>query len=146
MKRMTIASLVLVAGGMLASVAQADDMTTDEARAAVTAFIKAVADGPAAVTTVLAPEFQILRSNGVAYDREGYINRGAGTVHAAPDFAVEDMVATAAGDVMVARYQLVIDETIEGKRVTKRAPRLTVFRKIEGQWMVTSHANFASVE
>ena len=43
------------------------------------------------------------------------------------------------------RYLLVIDETIDGQSVAKSAPRLTVFRKIDGQWKVVSHANFAKL-
>ena len=98
--------------------------------------------GPETLAPILAPEYQIMRTNGVGYDRDGYLNRGAGTVSAQPDFSHEDLVVTAADDVLVVRYFLRIDETIDGKPVKKRAPRLTVFRKIGDVWKVVSHSNF----
>ncbi len=55
----------------------------------------------------------------------------------------DDMVATREGDVMVVRYFLEVDETIDGVEVEHRAPRLTVFRKSGETWLVVSHANFA---
>lgn len=125
--------------------AAAEDLE-ETARAALVAFTEAVISGPEAVARILAPEYQILRANGVGYDREGYIAQGVGQVAAQPDFAYEDIVATAADDVMVVRSVLRIDETIEGSPVVRRAPRLTVFRKIGGAWKVVSHANFGATE
>jgi len=136
---------VFATGLLLAAPATADEIT-DTARAHVIAFIDGVIAGPDAVAPLLAPEYQIMRSNGVGYDRAGYINRGAGTVRARPNFTLEDMVATSGGDVMVARYILQIDETIDGKTITRRAPRLTAFRKIDGAWKISAHANFARAE
>ncbi len=122
------------------------DETTDTARALLVAFIDGVIAGPKAVAPLLAPEYQIMRSNGVGYDRAGYINRGAGTVRARPNYALDDLVVTTGGDVMVVRYILQIDETIDGKSITRRAPRLTAFRKIDGAWKISAHANFARTE
>ena len=75
---------------------------------------------------ILAPEFQLLRATGVGYDREGYIASGLPTIK---EWQVEDLVATASDELLVARYELVVDETIEGVPVARRAPRLTVFRQ-----------------
>ncbi|MBT5413166.1 MAG: nuclear transport factor 2 family protein [Rhodospirillaceae bacterium] len=144
MRRLIAAASLVLAATMFAPAAQAD-MMIDEARNAVSAFIRGVAGGADGVAPLLAPEFQIQRANGVAYDRDGYIGKGVGTVHAAPDFALENVVATGDDDIMVVRYLLVIDETIDGQSVAKSAPRLTVFRKIDGQWKVVSHANFAKL-
>jgi hypothetical protein len=108
------------------------------------AFTQAVLDGPDALAPILAPEYQIMRTNGVGYDRDGYLNRGAGTVLAQPDYSHEDLVVTADGDVLVVRYFLLIDETIDGKPVKRRAPRLTVFRKIDDVWKVVAHSNFGA--
>ena len=119
---------------------------TETARAQISAFVEAVVAGPDAVAPLLAPEYQIMRSNGVGYDRDGYINRGAGSVNALPKYALTDIVATHGGDLLVARYFLEIEETIDGKSVTRRAPRLTVFRKIGGTWKISAHGNFARVE
>ena len=58
----------------------------------------------------------------------------------------EDLVATAADGLMVARYVLVVDETLDGRTLTRRAPRLTVFRRDGDRWLVVAHANFAAAE
>ncbi len=116
----------------------------ETARAALVAFTEAVIAGPEAAAKVLAPEYQILRANGVGYDREGYIEEGVGRVNARPDFAYEEIVATADGDILVVRSMLRIEETIDGAPVDRRAPRLTVFRKIDGAWKVVAHANFGA--
>ena len=125
--------------------AVADDMT-DEARELLVAFTQAVIDGPEKLAPLLAPEYQIMRTNGVGYDRDGYLNRGVGTVSAQPDYSHEDLVVTTADDVLVVRYFLRINETIDDKPVKKRAPRLTVFRKIDGAWKVVSHSNFGATQ
>jgi ketosteroid isomerase-like protein len=136
----TLAAAVLV---LSAGAAAADDNLEETARAALVAFTAAVVSGPDAVAPLLAPEYQIMRANGVGYDRDGYI-RDVTAVSAKPDFAHEDIVVTAADDVMVVRYFLRITETIEGLPVARRAPRLTVFRKIDGAWKVVAHANFGA--
>ena len=115
----------------------------ETAKTQVVAFIGAVIGGPKALEKILAPEYQLMRGNGVGFDRDGYISRGVGTVSIERDFSPEEIVVTRSGDIMVARYMLRINETIDGKPVAKRAPRLTVFRNIGGKWMVTAHANFA---
>lgn len=123
--------------------AAADDLTAT-ARAALVAYTEATLAGPKALAPMLAPEFQIMRSNGAGYDRDGYLTRSVGTISGAPGFSHEDIVATAQGDLLVTRYYLRIDEVIEGRKIAKRAPRLTVFRKIGGAWKVVAHANFGA--
>ncbi len=137
---LSAASAVLI---LAAHAAVADDSLEETARAAVVAFTEAVIAGPDAVAPILAPEYQILRANGTGYDRDGYIAH-VEEVSARPNFSHENIVATTADDVMVVRYVLSIDETIEGAPVTRRAPRLTVFRKIDGAWKVVAHANFGA--
>lgn len=147
MRRIAFSLALAVGAASFAFPTLADDQkTTEEARAAVSAFVEGVHHGPDAIAPLLAPEYQIMRSNGVGYDRAGYIGQGVGTVKSGPDFALDELVATQADDVMVVRYLLSVEETIEGKTVAKRAPRLTVFRKIDGQWKVVAHGNFASIE
>jgi ketosteroid isomerase-like protein len=48
------------------------------------------------------------------------------------------------GDLLVVRYWLVINQTIDGTPMAQRAPRLTVFRRDGDRWLVVAHANFAS--
>lgn len=136
----TILSMCLALSTAAASAAS--DLE-EEARAALIAFTAAVVAGPDAVAPLLAPEYQIMRANGVGYDRDGYI-ANVGAVSARPDFSHEDLVVTAADDMMVVRYFLEIDEMIEGAEVASRAPRLTVFRKIDGAWKVVAHSNFGA--
>ncbi|MBT5570267.1 MAG: nuclear transport factor 2 family protein [Alphaproteobacteria bacterium] len=136
-----------LASGLLASnpVSAGADMTAT-ARDLVAGFVEAVIAGPDKVAPLLAPEYQIMRSNGVGYDRDGYINRGAGTVNAQRNYAYDDMVVTAADNILVVRYFLRIEETIDAKAIARRAPRLTVFRKIGDDWKISAHSNFAQVE
>jgi ketosteroid isomerase-like protein len=97
----------------------------------------------AALTAVLAPEFQILRSDGRGYDRADYL--GTGRSHQARPPVPRDLVATASGDVLVVRYILDVEQTIDGGTVVGAAPRLTVFRKDGDRWLVVAHANFAPI-
>ncbi len=137
----------IFAANLLATTpALAAENGADTARALIANFVEAVIAGPDKVAPLLAPEYQIMRSNGVGYDRAGYINRGAGSVNAQRNYAYDNVVVTAAADILVVRYFLRIEETIDGQNITKRAPRLTVFRKIGDNWKITAHSNFALVE
>ena len=116
----------------------------DEAGKAVEQWVAAVTSGDkGAVAAMLAPEFQIVRDNGVAYDRDQYLASGLPKIAAPPP--VSDLVATGEGDVMVVRYVLTIDATVGGAPMQARAPRLTVFRRVGGKWLVSAHANFAAI-
>jgi len=126
--------------------AVADDRNTHDARAALIAYTEATLAGPDVLAPMLAPEYQIMRANGVGFDRDGYLGRGVGGVKGRPDFSHEDIVATRDGDILVVRYFLRINEIIDGTPVKKRAPRLTVFRMIDGKWKVVSHANFGAAK
>ncbi len=137
----TLTAAIFLSG--LLSAGAAAQSLHDTAKTQIVAFIDAIIGGPKAVGKVLAPEYQIMRGNGVGFDRDGYVSRGVGAVSIERDFSPEEIVATRSGDILVVRYMLRITETIDGKPVAKRAPRLTVFRNIGGKWMVTAHANFA---
>jgi hypothetical protein len=115
-----------------------------EARKAVESWLAAAASGEKErIGGVLAPEFQIVRADGSAYGGAEYLNSGLPRITGSPVF--ENLVATGYGDLLVTRYQLAVDATIGGKAVEARAPRLTVFRRSEGAWLVVAHANFAEV-
>lgn len=137
------AALVSVYLTLSAGAAIAGNELEDMARAALVAFTEAVISGPEAVAPLLAPEYQIMRANGVGYDRDGYIAH-VGAVSAEPNFAHEDLVVTTAEGVMVVRYFLRINETIDGSPVLSGAPRLTVFRQIGEAWKVVAHSNFGA--
>jgi len=97
---------------------------------------------PAQVEKVLAPEYQILRSDGTGYLKAGYLN-------ALPKQKTRskfsNIVASAAGDVLVIRYTIETDQTINGQPVKGVAPRLSVFRKEAGVWLMSAHANFSRI-
>jgi ketosteroid isomerase-like protein len=113
-----------------------------EARKAVESWLGAVASGDKnRISSVLAPEFQISRADGSAYRAAEYLESDLPKITGSP--AVENLIATGYGDLLVTRYQLTIDETIGGKAMKAVAPRLTVFRRSEGAWLVVAHANFA---
>jgi hypothetical protein len=89
----------------------------------------------------LAPEFQIVRANGDRLGRAAYIAAPA-TVH---QFTVTDVAATAAGDLIVVSYLLSTTETINGAEQTTTAPRLSVFRLVDGSWQMSAHSNFGAI-
>jgi hypothetical protein len=126
-----------------ANAAQTKPISQKEALAGLDPWADALATGdPAKVAKVLAPEFQIVRSNGSAHDKTSYLT-------ALPKQRIRskfsDIVATGAGDIMVLRYQIETDQTIEGKEVKGIAPRLSVFRNVKGRWLISAHANFSAL-
>lgn len=137
------ALIVILVFGAPDGAKAAEDLTAT-ARAALSAFVKGTMAGSKVLAPMLAPEFQIMRTNGVGYSRKDYLSRGVPTISAAPEFSLDDVTATRNGDILVVRYFLRIDETIQGKPVKKRAPRLTVFRNVAGSWKVVAHSNFGA--
>jgi hypothetical protein len=115
-----------------------------EGRKAVDTWLKTVASGNvAAVRAVLAPEFQITRSDGSAYNAGEYVRSGLPKFDAMP--AAERLTVTSTSDHLIARYWLKVSETAGGKRIEGYAPRMTVFRKSGDAWLVVAHANFAPI-
>src|SRR5690606_23004029 len=129
--------------GVMAMPAAAQ-VTNEEAEAAVMAWLNAIVAGPAALETVLAPEFQIQRADGNGLDRAGYIGGGAATITAID--GIDNLVVTTHDDLLVVRYELRVAETIGGVTIERHAPRLTVFRRDGDVWLVVAHANFARLE
>jgi ketosteroid isomerase-like protein len=97
-----------------------------------------------ALDAVLAPEFQIMRADGSAYDKQDYLASQLPHVAAMPEFS--QMVVTARENLLVVRYHVTVQETRDGQTVQAHAPRLTVFRKDGDTWLVSAHANFATLE
>ena len=107
-----------------------------EGRKAIEGWVGAVVSGDLArVKAVLAPEFQIVRADGSAYDAAGYLASTLPKFDKPPE--VKSPVVTGFGDYLIARYALVTDKG--------DAPRLTVFRKSGTAWLVVAHANFAGL-
>jgi ketosteroid isomerase-like protein len=129
-----------VSGGLaLASSA----ITEQDARAAIMSWLDALQSGdPAAVEGVLAPEFQILRSDGQGYSRKDYLSA---LPKQTSKPVITDLVFTADKDIVVTRYILQLDQTINSKPVQTVAPRLSVFRRTSTGWLIVAHANFAQI-
>ena len=115
------------------------------AKKAVDGWVGAVACGDAtAIRTVLAPEFQIVRSDGTAYDAKAYLQSEF------PRFPeptkIGTLVVTGYEDHHVARYEITSKVTLGDETEMRYGPRLTVFRKgRDGTWLVVAHSNFAAL-
>jgi ketosteroid isomerase-like protein len=145
--------VALMLGAIVAYLTPAGSATTGtepadlqvEIGQAIDKFFAAVMSGdPGKVRAVLAPEFQIMRADGSTYDAAGYANRGLPVIAALPE--IDQLVVTAHGDLAVAAYYVDIDQTRDGVQVEAHAPRLTVFRKEAGTWLMVAHGNFAALE
>ena len=115
-------------------------------KAAVDAWVGAVASGNAAtIGKVLAPEFQIVRSDGTAYDAQAYLQSEFPRFPEPPE--IGSLVVTGFGDHLVARYEITSEILLGDSEEMRDAPRLTVFRKgHDGSWLVVAHSNFAALE
>jgi len=122
----------------------AELLSEQRARQALDPWYDAIFSGdPAAVAGVLAPEYQILRADGTAHDKEAYLQ-------ALPKHntraTFSDIVATGDDHIMVIRYLIESDQVADGKAVRGTSPRLSVFRREGDRWLLSAHANFAPVK
>jgi len=146
-RHMAIGLLAGLAGASLATAsvaaAAAGTVTEAEASAAVLAWLDALAThDPATVGKILAPEFQIQRSDGTGFDRAGYLGN-LPKLSGKPE--IQNLAFAAAGDLLVARYNLRIEEKIGDTPVQALAPRLSVLRRDGAGWLMVAHANFAKI-
>lgn len=115
-----------------------------EAEGAIRAWLEAIASGDQSrLAEVLAPEFQIMRSNGTGHDKAAYAGGAAARITQVQE--ISDLVATRHDDLLVVRYKLAVVETVDGREIERKAPRLTVFRRSGANWLVVAHANFARI-
>jgi ketosteroid isomerase-like protein len=128
--------------GMASTTTQAAVSEAD-ARAAIAAWLDPLQEGdPAKIEAVLAPEFQLLRSDGTGHDKTTYLS-DLPKQTSKPE--ITDLVFSGEGDVIVTRYMLQLDQTINNKPVQTKAPRLSVFRRGGASWLIVAHANFAQI-
>lgn len=114
-----------------------------EATAAIMAWLGALAShDPATVEKVLAPEFQILRSDGSGFDRASYLGN-LPKFNGKPE--IQDLAFSSGGELLVARYNLRLAQKIGDKPVQALAPRLSVLRRDGAGWLMVAHANFAQI-
>jgi hypothetical protein len=116
-----------------------------EARQALAAVFAALMTGdPDKVRPLLAPEYQVQRSDGRGYDKEAYLALSIPKIAAMPSF--RDLAITRNGDIVVVRLMIEIEETINGKVADRVSPQLMVFRITPEGWQVVAAANFARLE
>ena len=131
------ASLLPAAATSGAAVSEGEDT------AAILAWLDALASrDPDTVAKVLAPEFQILRSDGSGFDRASYLGN-------LPKFTgkpeILNLAFSSQGELLVARYNLRLAQKIGDKPVQALAPRLSVLRRDGTGWLMVAHANFAQI-
>lgn len=101
------------------------------------------ADAKAArLDELLAPGFQVVRSNGDRQDRAGYLV----SPPAVETYTITDALATQDDDVLVVSYLFEASEALDGVEQTTTAPRLSVFRWSGEAWLLEAHANFGAIE
>ena len=133
----------LAGAAVIPATASAEGAAAVEANAAILAWLAALASrDPAAVAKVLAPEFQIMRSDGSGYDSKSYLQH-LPKFNGKPE--IQKLAVGANGDVLVTRYDLKLEQKIGDKPVQSLAPRLSVFRKEGAAWLIVAHANFAQI-
>ena len=150
---LALALAACLAGGMAvthvpllgSAAAQAQDSLETLAKPAIDAWLEAVFKrDPALLDAVLAPEFQILRADGTAHDKAGYLASSLPVIAEMP--TIEDLVVTGTPELLVTRYLLIAKQTRDGVAVEITAPRLSVFRKDGDAYRIVAHANFAALE
>jgi hypothetical protein len=127
--------------------AAAEDGATLEAeaqKALTTVFAALMTGDPEKVRPLLAPEYQVQRSDGKGYDKAAYLALSIPKIAAMPTF--RDLAITRNGEIVVVRLMLEIEETIEGKVADRVSPQLMVFRISPDGWQVAAAANFARLE
>jgi hypothetical protein len=138
--------LVLAGAGsaLAGKMAQAQaEVSEAEALEALDPWVDALFTGdPAVVDQVLAEEFQILRSNGRGHDKASYLKA---LPRQTTRSKFSDIIATGNGETLVIRYKIETEQTIDGTPVNGISPRLSVFRKAAGRWLIVAHANFAQI-
>lgn len=134
----------LSTGTVMTGVAHSNSqLLEDEAHAAIMTWYAALrSNDPKRVDEVMAPEFQIMRSDGSGYDRIGYLSA---LPKVKSDPVVSNLTFTSTDDLLVARYTVTASETINGKATQTVAPRLSVMRRQDGKWLMVAHSNFAKI-
>ncbi len=81
-----------------------------------------------------------MRSDGTGHDKGSYLKalpkHNTGSTFSGILVAGDD-------DRMVIRYLIETDQTVDGRVIKGVSPRLSVFRKEAGRWLISAHANFA---
>lgn len=139
---LAVALAACSSGGGATAAADAGTAGTEAVTEFFTILQKPDAERSGALDGFLAPEFQVVRANGDVQDRPAYL-AASPTVSS---FTITDLKGLVAGDSLVVSYRVETTETIDGVEQTTVAPRLSTFRKIDGTWHLTAHANFGALQ
>lgn len=141
----TLFVAALLCGPATMAAAAQDSGLENKAREALTQVFDALASGDAAkVRPLLAPEFQIVRSDGGVYNKQDYLARSIPRIESKPVFS--NVIATRNGDIVVVSLRLQIEEHVDGKKAESVFPHLIVFKVTPDRWQVVAAANFAKLQ
>lgn len=95
------------------------------------------------IEKTISPAFQSVHQNGSSNrDQELELIKGLKL----GEYTLSDVKITRDGPVIVATYFVSVEETIDGKRLSKKpAPRMSVFYKTDGGWKWIAHANLKPI-
>ncbi len=63
------------------------------------------------------------------------------------DYTISEMKVTEGKDTYVITYMIAVNETIDSEKLSKAMqPRLSVWKKIDGTWQWTAHANLNPIQ
>ncbi|MBL4908045.1 MAG: nuclear transport factor 2 family protein [Sneathiella sp.] len=140
--RKLFASIVLISAVYSAGMAEANEYTTKFAETLLISFFNTAAQtDSAAMAALLAPEFQMLFSNGLGFNYEEMLELIDNDVSLSTDFEFSEINATAADNIIVIRYSAKVNDTHSRRKTTQWAPRLTIFRNINEKWKIVAHVN-----
>jgi len=134
--------LCLLVASFPAMSASSDLTLEDEARQQLKKLFTALSSGnPQQIEPLLAPEFQLVRADGSAYNKTEYLQRSIPKIVTTPEFA--DLVITRDKDIVVVRLKLIVREYINNREVQSGSEQLFIFRIKKDGWEVVASANFA---
>ena len=132
----------LASTGAVAAAATPTSSTATETRARNLAdrFLKLLeAKDLNGLQRFLSPAFQLQRADGTYANKAEYLRKPA----IVESHEIDNVRATRVDGIIVTRFDLVVDATIDGKpQSTAPAPRLAIFRKGPDGWQLVAYANF----
>ena len=98
-----------------------------------------------ALGDLLSEAYVLRRTDGTGYDRQGYIDALAeGSDYELVDYAISDVSAKQAGDILVATFTLEAEILEGGRPVTSvPSPSLVTFVRVDGEWKLASDAFYS---
>jgi hypothetical protein len=147
-------SALLLAGAIILGVACGGDSDTDSAArldnpdetgaALVNEYITLLQDEDIdGLRSFLSDAFIIQRADGSTDEKAAYLQN----IPQIGEFTITDITALQADDALIVRWFLTVKEVINGQPFSgEPAPRLSTFVYQDGDWRLSSHANFNAPE